>query len=121
MLEELTRPKTILEEIIGAEVPSLSLVGGHYNRHVLHVARELGYRTLYSSHPVRGRASHGLLGRVCIYHDTELPTFEANCRGAVPMAMQLSYYVKAPVKQMRAWYHRVRFKSPPATVSTKFP
>lgn len=120
LLEELTRPKAILEEIIGATVPSLSLVGGHYNRHVLQVARELGYGKLYSSHPVRGRASHGLLGRVCIYHDTDLPTFEAICRGAVPLGMQLSYYVKAPVKQLRAWVQRVRFKAPPATVSTKF-
>ena len=48
---ELKKSKVLLEDIVSKEIDSLCFPEGRYNSHVVNVAFECGYTTLYSSLP----------------------------------------------------------------------
>jgi len=61
-----------LSELIGADIRSASLPGGHYSRHVALAAADAGIEALFTSEPVRKPRSVGclLIGRVSIRRNT---------------------------------------------------
>ena len=78
---DLTRSRQLLEEISGKAVESIALVGGHFNRSVLETIRRVGFHHVYSSIPGRGINKAGLIKRVWIVNNTNLPFFERVIKG----------------------------------------
>ncbi len=72
--EELTRSKQILEDLLGEEIDTLSLPGGAGDRRVVQIARDIGYRLLFTSDmQVNSRhTSASRIGRVPIGQATSL-------------------------------------------------
>ncbi len=70
--EELTSSKLILEDLLGTEIDSLSLPGGAGNSRVLQIAREAGYRLIFTSevHLNSRQTSPSHIGRVPIKQTT---------------------------------------------------
>jgi peptidoglycan/xylan/chitin deacetylase (PgdA/CDA1 family) len=97
MMKELSQSKTELENIIGETVTSMSLVGGHYNRAVIRAAREISYRTIYSSQPTEGIVHNGITGRLCIFSITSLKQFKSFCAGNIPIQRKLNYFLNRPI------------------------
>lgn len=75
---ELKTSKTILEEIVKKEISLLSCPGGRFNRTLLKVARNEGYKGIFVSSPGAGLTEGGIFvrGRFLISNDTNAQTFE---------------------------------------------
>ncbi|MHB1020777.1 MAG: polysaccharide deacetylase family protein [Acidobacteriaceae bacterium] len=61
--EELQRSKEMAEDKLGVTVDTISMPGGRVNRDVLNACRILGYRSIYTSCPVRTYEFSGDDGR----------------------------------------------------------
>lgn len=51
--DDLSTAKIKLSKIINKEIHSVSLPGGHYNKEVLFILKKLGFKTIYSSIPLK--------------------------------------------------------------------
>ena len=90
MYAELKTSKTILEEIVKKDITLLSCPGGRFNKVLLGVAKEIGYKGVFTSIPGIKLTGNGIdvYGRFLISKDTDMQTFEQIIR------MDRSYLLK---------------------------
>lgn len=98
---DLTSSRQLLEEISGKAVESIALVGGHYNRSVLDTIRRVGFQHVYSSIPGRGITKAGLIKRVWMVNNTNLPFVERVIKGGQPIEQMTVHIAKQPFKIAR--------------------
>lgn len=73
LLEEWTRSRAALEDILGEKVESGSVPGGFYSRQVAEAANRAGLRLLFTSEPTTGISTVGacqIVGRYAIFRET---------------------------------------------------
>ena len=66
IFKELKRSKDILEDILGHQIDSFSIPGGIYDKRVLDLAKEAGYRYILTSRPYLN-SNESLINRFCIH------------------------------------------------------
>ncbi len=64
---ELQESKKELEEKLGREIVALSIPGGEYNKNILNIAREVGYKTIAISKPGINRFSSDVINRISLH------------------------------------------------------
>ena len=86
---ELKGSKTMLEDKLGFEVSALSIPRGFYDEKVLDVARESGYKAVFTSDTGYNYAETGLCGlrRIVIRNDYSLNDFKAVVGGDLRFRM----------------------------------
>ena len=73
LILELKKSKVLLEDIVSKEIDSLCFPEGRYNSHVVNVAFECGYTTLYSSLPGLNHnlSTNNVICRSLVQHSSE--------------------------------------------------
>jgi peptidoglycan/xylan/chitin deacetylase (PgdA/CDA1 family) len=74
---ELDRSKEVLEDRLGVEVDALAVPFGAWNRQVLDMSAEAGYKRVYVSEPWLRRSEQSgmeLLGRICVQRTMDSKT-----------------------------------------------
>lgn len=112
--DEWTRSKTILEEILGAPVDTLSVPTGYYDERVGRLAAEAGYRRIFTSEPwlePRPLGAALVHGRFSVVNTTPAAHVERLCRLS-PRALWPDaagwYARKAAKRALGPVYTRVR-------------
>jgi peptidoglycan/xylan/chitin deacetylase (PgdA/CDA1 family) len=77
LTDEVTRSRTVLEELIGEPVEELSMPSGQYNRHVLKILGELGFQRVYTVDGPWARADNWLQPRFAVTHMDTPGTIQA--------------------------------------------
>jgi peptidoglycan/xylan/chitin deacetylase (PgdA/CDA1 family) len=101
---ELTESKRSLEEMIGRPVEDLALPFGSYNRDVLQMALEAGYKRIYTLDPKPAEpAGEGpVVGRFSMSLDVWRIEFVLTCAGAYAWL----YPWWRCIRRVREWRHR---------------
>jgi peptidoglycan/xylan/chitin deacetylase (PgdA/CDA1 family) len=109
---ELVDSKLRLEQTIGKAVEHFSCPGGRYDRRVVHLAREAGYRTVATSVPRTNSPASDcfLLGRVAMTRGFKQDVFERFCRGEIGWTFALNARLRDRAKRLlgNAAYDRMR-------------
>jgi peptidoglycan/xylan/chitin deacetylase (PgdA/CDA1 family) len=105
LLEEWRRSRATLSDLLGEDVRTGSIPGGHFRPSVARAAAEAGLRRLFTSEPTpTGREAFGveLLGRYTIRRKTPALTVRSLARGAwLPRARQaVSWNAKKVAKEV---------------------
>jgi peptidoglycan/xylan/chitin deacetylase (PgdA/CDA1 family) len=74
--KELRDARLKLEDGLGAEVPTMSLPGGRYNKRVLEACREAGYKQVFTSVPQASADDAWMVGRLNVVGGMNLEWME---------------------------------------------
>ncbi len=108
---ELQESKTILEDILEAEVDSLAYPGGSFDRRVETIATELGYRWIFTSEPgvSRRNTSSHRIGRIPVKTNTSVQTVTRWLQGNVRREQRRAIALKTAKRLMgRSLYRTLR-------------
>lgn len=101
--EELTRPKQILEDRLGAAIDTMSLPGGRYNLRVVEACKEAGYTSVYTSIPRAEKIPPGdIVGRLNIRGDMTLSWIRDLLleKGNILSSLERQYQIKATAQKL---------------------
>ncbi len=108
---ELHSSKAMLQDILGCEVETIAFPGGSFDRRVLRMTREAGYRFVFTSQPLVNRqtaAAHPI-GRLAIKSGTSIETLERWLSGDVRRERLRSMGLDGVKRVLgRAAYRRLR-------------
>jgi peptidoglycan/xylan/chitin deacetylase (PgdA/CDA1 family) len=109
---EIAEAKLQLEQIIGKPVEHFSCPGGRYNRRVVEIVREAGYRSMATSRAHANSPSTDAfeLGRIPVMRETTLNTFEELYRGDALWRITMQNAVRNTAKRLlgNSLYDRIR-------------
>jgi len=109
---EISEAKSQLEQVIGKAVEHFSCPGGRFDRRVVAVAAQAGYRTLSTSQIHANSKATDLfaLGRVAIMRSTSLPAFQELCSGRGLGLLSMSLQLRQAGKKLlgNSIYDRIR-------------
>jgi peptidoglycan/xylan/chitin deacetylase (PgdA/CDA1 family) len=109
---ETAEAKLQLEQIIGKPIEHFSCPGGRYNRRVVEVVREAGYRSMATSLAHANSPSTDLfeLGRIPVMRESTLNSFEEIYRGDAfwRVTMQNAFRNTAKLVLGNSFYDRLR-------------
>jgi peptidoglycan/xylan/chitin deacetylase (PgdA/CDA1 family) len=100
---ELSRPRLMLEDKLGASITTMSLPGGRYNNRVLAACREAGYTHVYTSAPRAEQSAAGFtIGRLNIRGDNTVEWIASVLQpgSRVLSSMERQYRIKAVAKRL---------------------
>ena len=109
---EIVTARAKLEEIIGGKVEHFSCPGGRFDRRVLALAKQAGYRSVANSRVRANSAStdpYGL-GRIAITRELDQSAFEQICKGDNLWKMGVGESLRSSVRNVlgNTLYDRVR-------------
>ena len=109
---EIVEAKLQLEQIIGKPIEHFSCPGGRYNRRVVQVVRDAGYRSMATSSANSNSPSTDPfeLGRIPVMRETTLKSFEELYRGDALWKVTMQNAVRNIAKRLlgNSFYDRVR-------------
>ena len=109
---EIIDAKLQLEQLTGKPVEHFSCPGGRYNRRVVQIAREAGYRSMATSRSYANSPSTDPfeLGRIPVMRETTLNAFEKLYRGDGLRRVAMQNAVRDGAKRLlgNAFYDRIR-------------
>ena len=104
LYQELFQSKNRLEEILGEEVSFLSCPGGRYNNQVIQLAKEVGYKGMFTSVPFQLKIDDDffLVGRYGVKTPFPLSSFRSAICMHFPWVMRviMGYKVKKLLKKI---------------------
>jgi peptidoglycan/xylan/chitin deacetylase (PgdA/CDA1 family) len=109
---EIIDAKLQLEQITGKPVEHFSCPGGRYNRRVMEIVREAGYRSMATSQAGANSPSTDRfeLGRIPVMRETTLNAFEKLYRGDALWRVTMQNAVRNSAKRLlgNSFYDRIR-------------
>jgi peptidoglycan/xylan/chitin deacetylase (PgdA/CDA1 family) len=109
---EIAEAKLQLEQVIGKPIEHFSCPGGRYNRRVVEVVREAGYRSMATSraHANTPSTDGFNLGRIPVMRETTLNSFEELYRGDALWKVTMQNAVGNTAKRLlgNSFYDRLR-------------
>jgi len=70
--DEFRTSKNVLEDMLGREITGVSIPGGAYNRKIIEIAQEVGYKYVATSSPGVNKKKGGIVARFSIHNLTSL-------------------------------------------------